>query len=232
MIKILSFNIHGGYDRSGTRDLKRVHDMMQDLEIDIGVFQEMETRASRGGAAGDIEILAGAERPHRLPGLAMKEGEGWYGNLIVSRYPLARGLVHNLESKRSFEPRNAVDTLIQTPLGNIRIIGTHLSLTPWERWSELHNLVSLMDKVEENEKNPLLLMGDINEWRPASRLLKHLNQLMTSAPCDKSFPSSFPLFRLDRVWHDHCPFTVAAKTIRDKKSRHFSDHLPVLVTLG
>ncbi|MDB5491811.1 MAG: Endonuclease/exonuclease/phosphatase [Micavibrio sp.] len=232
MIRILSFNIHGGYDRNGIRDLKRIHAMMQELDIDIGVFQEMETRASRGGALDDIEVLAGPERPHRLPGLAMKEGEGWYGNLIVSRYPLLRSLVHNLGSARSFEPRNAVDALSQTPLGYLRIIGTHLSLTPWERWSEMHNLVTLMDGVEEKEKNPLLLMGDINEWQPRSRLLNHLDKILKPVPCGKSFPSSFPLFRLDRVWHDRCHFPVSARTLADKKSRHFSDHLPVLITLG
>lgn len=231
MMKILSFNIHGGYDRRGTRDLRRIRKMMDDLDIDIGVFQEMETRPSRGGSIDDIATLSGPERMHNLPGLAMKEGEGWYGNLIVSRYPIIRSLIHHLGSERSFEPRNAVDALIQTPSGNIRVIGTHLSLTPWERWAEMNRLVSLMGEIEETEKTPLLLMGDINEWQLSSRLLRYLDTLMKPVPCGKSFPSRFPLFRLDRVWHDHCPFAVTAKTIRGKNTHHFSDHLPVLITL-
>lgn len=230
-LKIICFNIHGGYDMKGHRDLRRLHDLMQNYNIDIGVFQEIETRPSRGGTDSDINSLAGPERPHHLPGLAMKEGEGWYGNLIVSRYPILRGLVHNLELIRSFEPRNAVDALIDSPLGKIRVIGTHLSLTPWERWSEIRSLISLMDKVDETEKNPLLLMGDINEWRSRSRLLRHLGERMESVTCGRSFPSRYPLFRLDRVWQDNCPFFVKAETLHTREMWHLSDHLPVIITI-
>ena len=43
-VRILCFNIHGGYSRDGKRDLARVHALMETLNIDIGCFQEMETR--------------------------------------------------------------------------------------------------------------------------------------------------------------------------------------------
>jgi endonuclease/exonuclease/phosphatase family metal-dependent hydrolase len=230
-LKILSFNIHGGYDRKGYRDLRRVHRLMENLAIDVGVFQEMETRASRGGALGDIVLLAGPERSNHLPGLALKEGEGWYGNLVVSRYPIVRGIVHDLSSASFYEPRNAVDALIDSPLGLVRIIGTHLSLTPWERLSEMKKLVSMIDKVEEKEKNPLLLMGDINEWWPKSRLLGHLNKLMVPVFCGASFPSLRPFLRLDRVWQAHCPYVVTAQTVHIKDISYLSDHLPVLITV-
>ena len=97
-LRILSFNIHGGYDRRGKRDLRRVRDLMEAYDIDIGVFQEIETRPSRGGTVDDILTIAGPERPHHLPALTIKEGEGWYGNLIVSRYPIVSGIVHDLET--------------------------------------------------------------------------------------------------------------------------------------
>lgn len=216
----------------GRRDLLRINRMMEDYNIDIGVFQEMETRKSRGGATHDINQLAGANRPHHLPGLALTEDEGWYGNLVVSRYPILRGVVHDLKTPISYEPRNAIDALIDTPFGHIRIIGTHLSLAPWQRWPEINNLLALMDEVEAREKKPLLLMGDINEWRAGSRPLRHLNKLMKPIRCGRSFPSSWPVFHLDRVWHDNCPFQVQARTIKTKETKHYSDHLPLLITLG
>lgn len=231
-LKILCFNIHGGYDMNRKRDLRRVHNLMEAHDIDIGVFQEMETRTSRGGALSDIETLSGPERPHYLPGLAMIEGEGWYGNLIVSRYPILRGLVHNLELKFSYEPRNAVDALIQTPLGKIRIIGTHLSLTPWERWDEVKGLIRLMNEVEETEKNPIVLLGDFNEWKPNSRLIRHMNNLMKAQPCGPSFPSYWPILQLDRVWHDHLPYPIVTEVLMQSEVRKLSDHLPIKVTLG
>jgi endonuclease/exonuclease/phosphatase family metal-dependent hydrolase len=226
-LRILCYNIHGGYDIRGRRDLVRLHDFMQRHDIDIGVFQEIETRPSRGGTLQDIHTIAGPSRPYHLPGLAMMEGEGWYGNLIVSRYPIERGLVHNLETSPHREPRNAVDALIAMNDGLVRLIGTHLSLSPIERWTEVRNLVRLIESVEETEMRPILLMGDINEWRGTSRLLKYLNERLMPVPCGKTFPSFMPLFRLDRVWGHNIRGNITARCLSDAKN--LSDHLPILI---
>lgn len=230
-LRFLCFNIHGGRSLDGQRDLRRVHALMERLDIDIGVFQEMETRPFMGGKPGDVDVLAGDRRPHRLPGPSMVEGDGWYGNLIVSRYPIRRAWVHNLETKPDFEPRNAVDALIDTPLGAIRVIGTHLSLSLLERWSEARNLIRLIRTMEEEEKNPLLLMGDINEWQRPSKLLRYLDSVMTPLPCKATFPSLLPLFKLDRAWHDASRFQITAHRLDAKGIRLLSDHLPLVIEI-
>jgi endonuclease/exonuclease/phosphatase family metal-dependent hydrolase len=231
IIRLLCFNIHGGYDLKGRRDLRRVHELMDTLDIDIGVFQEMETRPSYGGTEEDIDILAGLSRSYHLPGPTLKEGEGWYGNLIISRFPIIRAQVHNLETIKVLEPRNAVDALIETPHGKIRIIGTHLSLSSLVRWFEIRNLIKLVDEVEEEAKNPVLFMGDINEWRWPSKLLRHLDNLMTPIPSGKTFPAFLPLFRLDRVWCGEPALDVTAQTLTGPHARYLSDHLPVLIEI-
>lgn len=229
-LRILCFNIHGGRSMDGKRDLRRINALMDDHHIDIAVFQEMETRGSPGGAGADIALLAGASRPHHLPGPNLIQGAGWYGNLLVSRYPILRALTHNLETVSYLEPRNAVDALIQTPVGNIRVIGTHLSLSPFERLSEGRNLVRLMSAVEEREKNPIFLLGDVNEWREGSKLIQHLNQLMTPLRCASTFPSFRPIFRLDRVWYD-CDMHISGRVLTDAPVRVLSDHLPIVVEI-
>ncbi|PZP53831.1 MAG: endonuclease [Micavibrio aeruginosavorus] len=228
-LRFLCFNIHGARDLGGERDLKRLNDVMNHYQIDIGVFQEMETRASRKGTPDDVSILAGPERPYHLAGPSLKDETGWYGNLIVSRYPIIRGLVHNLETTIQYEPRCAVDALIDGPFGRLRLIGTHLSLARWQRFAEVRNLLKLMDKVEETEKNPLFLMGDLNEWRESSKLIKHLNQIMTPLKCRPSFPSIFPILRLDRAWHDTANLAVTAATLSKNGINRLSDHLPIMV---
>ena len=231
-VRFLSFNIHGGRTLSGRRDIGRVHDLMERLDIDIGVFQEMETRASRKGSPAQVKSLAGASRPHHLAGPSLIEGEGWFGNLIVSRYPIIRGLVHNLESGIDFEPRNAVDALIKAPLGNLRVIGTHLSLSYLERRSEARNLIRLVGAVEEEEKNPLFVMGDINEWQWRSKLLRYLDGVMIPLLCKGTFPSFLPILKLDRAWYD-APrsMKVFAHRLAGSGIRTLSDHLPVVVEI-
>jgi endonuclease/exonuclease/phosphatase family metal-dependent hydrolase len=228
-LKILSFNIHGGYDRYGVRDLSRVHALLDHFDVDIAVFQEMETRHKRQGTENDIDQLAGSKRPHRLIGATIQDETGWYGNLIVSRYPIVRGDVHNLETRKILEPRNAVDALIDSPLGPIRVIGTHLSLISSERWFEINNLIRLMEKIDHETKVPHFLVGDINEWRWRSKLIGHMDSLMTPLSCGKSFPSRFPLFRLDRVWYDPPELAVSARVLKGDGINTLSDHLPVLI---
>lgn len=228
-VRFLCFNIHGGHSRDGKRDLNRVHDLMETYEVDIGAFQEMETRPTRGGSRGDIDLLAGVNRPHHLPGPTMKEGEGWYGNLIVSRYPIIRAQAHTMETKFDFEPRNAVDALIQTPDGKIRLLNTHLSLSPFERATEVPKLIELVEQVEEEERSPVILMGDLNIWNPRSRLLKFLDSKLIPVPAGASFPSSFPFLKLDRAWHDTKNMRVEAQLLRGPGISILSDHLPILV---
>lgn len=231
-LRFLTFNIHGGRSRDGKHDLGRVHALMERFDIDIGVFQEMETRPSRGAKPDDVEKLAGSTRPYRIFGASVIEEGGWFGNLIVSRYPILRGLVHNLETKPELEPRNALDVLIAAPQGNLRLIGTHLSLSVFERWSEAHNLLHLMHSVEKEERYPLFLMGDINEWQYPSRLIRFLGSIMKPLPCRATFPSFLPLFKLDRAWFDAPRLNVTAHRLDSRDVRLLSDHLPLLVEVN
>jgi len=229
-VRLLCYNIHGGRSISGKRDIARIHALMERLDIDIGVFQEVECRMSRVGAPLDMRILSGDSRPHWVVGASMTEGEGWYGNLLVSRFPIRRGLVHNLETKPDLEPRNAVDAVVETPLGGMRIIGTHLSLSYLERFSEARNLRRLIREVEAETRIPLLLMGDINEWQPFSKLLRFLDEEMRPLPIKATFPAFSPLLRLDRVWHDTPgDMQVIAHRLAGKGFRTVSDHLPIVV---
>lgn len=228
-LRFLCFNIHGGYSRDGLRDLRRVHNLLERLDIDIAAFQEMETRPSRGGKRSDVDVLAGGSRPYHLPGPTMKEGEGWYGNLIVSRYPILRAKAHTMESKFDFEPRNAIDALIDTPHGKMRLLNTHLSLSPFERRTEVPKLVELVKQVEEEEKYPVFLMGDINEWYPKSRLINFLDTNLIPVPMGPTFPSSWPFLKLDRAWHDTPGISIHAEILKGDGISILSDHLPVMI---
>lgn len=231
-LRVLTFNIHSGYSLYGERDISRIHDLLETLSVDIAVLQEMDTRPRKGGMPDDVANLAGDARPYRFAAPTMTEGSGWYGNLIVSRYPILRSLIHSLEKETDhIEPRNAADVLIDTPLGKLRILGTHLSLPASERRIEVPMLIKLVKEVEEEEKNPVFLMGDINEWHKSCRLLKFLGENMIEVKAGATFPAFFPVLHLDRVWHD-APYIKAKATVIKKYGvRRMSDHLPILIEI-
>ena len=138
--------------------------------------------------------------------------------------------MHNLETKPDLEPRNALDAVVETPLGDVRIIGTHLSLSYVERFSEARNLRRLIREVEAETHIPLLLMGDINEWQPFSKLLRFLDEEMRPLPIKATFPAFSPFLRLDRVWYDTPgDMQVTAHRLAGKGFRTVSDHLPIVV---
>ena len=229
-LRILTFNIHSGRSMFGERDIVRIHDLLEALSVDIAVLQEMDTRPRKGGMPDDVAKLAGEARPYRFAAPTMTEGVGWYGNLIVSRYPILRSSIHSLEKETDhIEPRNAADVLIETPLGKLRILGTHLSLPASERKIEVPMLIKLVKHVEEEEKNPVFLMGDINEWRKSSRLLKFLGENMIEVKAGATFPAILPLLHLDRVWHDAAHVKAKARVVKEHGVKQMSDHLPVLI---
>lgn len=233
-LRFLSYNIHGGRGLLGQRSIPLVHTLLERLDIDIAVLQEVDTRPSRGRSPADIDALVGGARSHRVTGMTLQEEGGWYGNLIASRYPIQRGLVHDLETAACYEPRNAVDALVDTPLGKVRVIGTHLSLSYQQRRAEARNLLRLMRAVEEEESRPLFLMGDINEWQWRSSLIGFLDAAMTPLPCRATFPAFLPAFHLDRAWYDiedGLPAQVFAHRLPLSGLRLVSDHLPLIVEL-
>ena len=233
-LRIASYNIHGGINRYGQCDLLAIQSFLDQFDIDIAVLQEVDTRQSKGRDKDDIHMMAGTNRPHHLLAPTINEGDGWYGNAIFSRYPITRSYVHNLRTSKRLEPRNAADALIQTPEGEIRIIGTHFSLIGSQRWSEANNLLMLMDQIEMNEHEPFILCGDFNEWRWRSKMIDHLNSILTPHPVGASFPSRFPIFHLDRVWShsDREIINVQASLVKDKKILPISDHCPLIIEVG
>jgi endonuclease/exonuclease/phosphatase family metal-dependent hydrolase len=72
-----------------------------------------------------------------------------------------------------------------------------------------------------------LLLGDFNEWRPSRRRLAPIERLLNPAPRGASFPSAWPLFALDRIWHGSALRLERLEVVRTASTRAASDHLPV-----
>ena len=95
----------------------------------------------------------------------------------------------------------------------LRVIVTHLGLPPAERRYQVKKLLSLVRYTPLHER--VVVLGDINEWLPLGRPLRWIHALLGRSPAERSFPSRWPLFALDRVW-----------------VRQASDHLPVKAVIA
>jgi len=80
--------------------------------------------------------------------------------------------------------------------------------------------------VRDTEER-LVVLGDINEWFPLSRPVRWFNRLLGRSVAERSFPSRWPLFALDRVWVRPRRALLALKAHRSPLAAAASDHLPV-----
>jgi endonuclease/exonuclease/phosphatase family metal-dependent hydrolase len=107
----------------------------------------------------------------------------------------------------------------------VRVIVTHLGLKPVERRFQTRKLLVLLKDTPLEER--VIVLGDINEWLPLGRPLRWLNGLLGESPAERSFPSRWPLFALDRVWARPRHALLAFGVHRSPLAAKASDHLPV-----
>jgi endonuclease/exonuclease/phosphatase family metal-dependent hydrolase len=110
------------------------------------------------------------------------------------------------------------------------VLVTHLGLNAIERREQVTKIMDLLRDVPAHE--PLVVLGDMNEWRRGGVVLKWLHDLMEQAPSKRSFPTWMPVFSLDRVWARPSGSLQSFEVHRTPAARRASDHYPVKAVIG
>jgi endonuclease/exonuclease/phosphatase family metal-dependent hydrolase len=212
-LRIASYNVHGCVGTDGRKDASRVADVIAELEVDTIGLQEVDYRLDYIGRRLGMQVI---------PGLTFLRHDGHFGNALLTRRKVLEVRRLALGYGRR-EPRNALDVDLEVCGEKVRVIVTHLGLFAAERRWQVRKLLEMMKETEER----LVVLGDINEWFPFSRPLRWFNRLLGRSLAERSFPSRWPLFALDRVWARPRPALLALKAHRSALAELASDHLPV-----
>jgi endonuclease/exonuclease/phosphatase family metal-dependent hydrolase len=189
-------------------------------------------------------------RDHRfVPTLAGTPGAMWslsaaahgpgseYGIALLSRYPVTRWQDIPLPSLRpSFkvmlpvvrqhltvgeEPRAAVVAHLDTPLGALAVVNTHLTWIPGSGIRQLQEVTRALGEIPD----PVLLMGDFNMWGRLPRMITGYRSLADHP----TYPAAKPKRQLDHILlRGRGPAVAAARAVR----LAVSDHLALVVDLG
>jgi endonuclease/exonuclease/phosphatase family metal-dependent hydrolase len=151
------------------------------------------------------------------------------GNALLTRRKVLEVRVHDYTWPRH-EPRTALDLDLDVDGETVRVIVTHLGLKPAERRFQVRKLLDLLKQTPMHER--VIVLGDINEWLPLSRPLRWLNEILGHSPRERTFPSRWPLFALDRVWVRPRHALLAFGAHRSPLAVQASDHLPVKAIIG
>jgi endonuclease/exonuclease/phosphatase family metal-dependent hydrolase len=230
--RILTYNVHGcvGVDRR--HDPERIARVIDACRVDVAALQELDAHGRFG--IDQPRWLAERLEMSCLFVAARPSAEGSYGNALLSRLPLE--LVHNgpLPCWPGYEQRAAQWARLSLDGTKIDIVNTHLGLGRKERWNQVECLAGLEWLGSEQAGEHSVLCGDLNALPPSRVVRFLLRRFRDAAHADPSatFPSLWPLFRLDYV------LTSGALAVRDvsvaktRLARIASDHLPLIVELG
>jgi endonuclease/exonuclease/phosphatase family metal-dependent hydrolase len=225
-VRLVSYNIHACVGGDGRRDPERIAAVLARLAPDVVALQEVDSRTSRGGL-DQAQLIAAALGMGVVEGPLMHEGEGHYGNAMLSRWP------QQLVTEGRFtmcgpEPRGWLAVDVTAPGGTRwRIVNTHLDLMGKARSRQLAELAACVARMAR----PLLLAGDLNEWRPWRRRLAGLPEAVTLLPALATFPAWLPLVALDRLGMKGARLVEGPSVDRSQEARQVSDHLPLWAEL-
>lgn len=221
-IRVMTWNIHGARTMFGRPDLPRVIENVQKHSPDIVALQEVDARRSGDTQAFDTLALSLGE--HRAEARMILAPEGDYGHVILARWPISFFARHDISVERR-EPRAAIEAIVSTPAGLLRVIAVHLGLSLRERHRQARQLAALAI----SSPLPLVMLGDFNDWFWHGSVQRALRELFPARSRFRTFPAAWPVFRLDRIYVR--PLQMLGHMRVDRSACAASDHLPVIADL-
>ena len=231
-VRVMSYNLHQGFDMDGVLDIARQADVIEEQSPDIVALQEV----SRGWLLdGSFDMLVWLSRRLDMPYEWGPAADSVWGTAILSRYPVIDSHTYPMPNnskiamKRSFTTAR-IDLAGGEPL---TVIASHLHYSTGESGLREEQVRALVQAW--GDASHTVILGDFNATpdTPDIRLLREagLTDAFVAAKVETggghTAPSSDPTRRIDYIW-----------VSEDLNARDFSvaggrasDHLSVAATL-
>lgn len=228
-MRVASYNIHKCVGRNGIFNPSLIIDVIQELDADVIALQEADERFGRRRPLLPFEELR--RRTGHRPLFAEEAryfGQGWSGNLIISRLDLNVLSIERL-TLPSLDPRGALSVLARYRGVRCLFLATHLSLLPSYRAAQISLLLRHVLAMGDVRT---FFMGDFNEAFYTAEAWEVLCRHFQHPPClQRTFPSRLPLLPLDQIFLTEPIDGGGVRVFVSDASQKASDHLPVYADL-
>jgi len=235
-IRVMTYNIRAclGIDRK--RSLKRIARVIAHERPDVVALQEVDFNRQRSGNVEQAAEIAGLLRMHHAAPHSFREGDGHYGNAVLSMHPIRlerHGILPHLDGT---EPRSAMRVAIEHRLGEFRLINTHLSFRRSDRPLQIDALLTPDWLGEQASLGRTIICGDLNcapRDRGFRRLMEYLRDTQVETPGrpKATWPTRRPFRRIDHVLISPDLAAADAYIARSIRSKRASDHYPVVADI-
>jgi iduronate 2-sulfatase len=235
-ISVLSYNIHHAQGVDGNLDLQRIAEVIRSSQADIVALQEVDQSVARSDIVDQPRLLAEALGMHFAFGGNFELEGGYYGNALLSRFPIEKTINHPLPNEGGGEQRGLLEADLKLP-GDItlKFFNTHLDHRP-EPAQRLASAKFINQLLERTAQRPACLAGDLNAV-PESSVLQEFKKLwkLSEHQHQPTIPVYRPNRKIDYVLVSHAS-PQDTFLIREVESRVLdeaiaSDHRPLLSVL-
>ncbi|MBP1842676.1 endonuclease/exonuclease/phosphatase family metal-dependent hydrolase [Rhizobium petrolearium] len=234
-LKILSYNVHSCIGTDRQLDPARVAEVIATVEPDIIGLQELDVGRSRTGGVDQAHAIASLLRMEFHFHPALNVAEERYGDAILTALP-AR-MIKGAGLPSVGEPRGAIWVEIKVGDHCLQVVNTHLGLRGRDRLSQISTLLgpSWLGSPACHRK-PRILIGDFNStpstatYKIVARRMADVQSRLKAKP-RATFPSRYPLLRIDHIFVSSEVTPVDVQVISTPLTRRASDHLPLLTTI-
>jgi endonuclease/exonuclease/phosphatase family metal-dependent hydrolase len=248
-LRIVTYNILGGRNTDGARDLKRVADVLTALNADLVALQEVDVKTKRFLGRDLPKELGELTRMQPFFAAAMPFEGGEYGDAVLTRLPVESHQGHVLPARPKSEPRAAMEVVCRlrdaADAPKIRFIATHLDHQRAEE-DRLAQIAKLLELFPEPSAAPTaILAGDFNAdlgTAALKQLFPKWTPVWPDAKPALTFPSNGPRISIDHVFTGKEAKWKVLRVVAGtdifpgdaewkQKLEKASDHVPVMVEL-
>ncbi|UZD90094.1 endonuclease/exonuclease/phosphatase family protein [Cognatishimia activa] len=220
-LRIATYNLQKCIGLDLRRRPDRTLQVIEAIQAHVVVLQEVDKRLPPRPAAlphGMVEDHGWRILPFGAPGGSL----GWHGNAMLAS-PDVEVCDTGHINLPGLEPRGAIYADLQTPIGEIRIVGLHLGLL---RHYRLLQIAAIVRHLRQLPYMSTVFAGDFNEWG-TGRDLDATAKGVSFIQSPPSFPALSPVARLDRFALSSELSHLDTDIHSAQPARIASDHLPV-----
>ncbi len=234
-LKLLTYNVHSCIGTDRRLAPERIAEVIAAEKPDIIGLQELDVGRRRTGGVDQAHAIAEILKMQHHFHAALDVEEERYGDAILTALPAELVKAGPLPSVG--EQRGALWIEIEAGEKRLQVFNTHLGLRRVDRMRQAEVLLGPewlgSDRVTGH---PVVLLGDFNSI-PSSPPYKRLAGALTdvrnivAGQLRPTFPSRFPLLRLDHVFVSKDVAVADVEVISTPLAKLASDHLPLIATI-
>jgi len=235
--KVITFNMCHGDNNNGIIDVINQSNILNEYNSDLILLQEVDICTSRSDYKNQLyEFKKNIGFEYSCFGSNIPYREGWYGNAILSKYPILSSENYlSSSTEYSKETKGMLHAEINVNGKYINVFNTHLPVYDKERIFLTESIINMMKR--NNISGDMILGGDLNlgviplgnhrydiETSKSYQEYENIKKIFQSPDfTTKTWPTGKPIADIDKIMHSGNIKLIEIKRL----DVEISDHYPV-----